>query len=32
MQSKLEQLIAAFDKVVKEPWSNTLAGQERIWF
>ena len=32
MQSKIDQLLAAFDKVVQEPWSNTLSGQERIWF
>jgi hypothetical protein len=32
MPTRIELLIAAFDKVVKEPWSNTLAGQERIWF
>ena len=22
----------AFEKVVKEPWSTSLSGQERIWF
>lgn len=32
MQSKIEQLIAAYEKVVNEPWSSSLSGQERIWF
>jgi hypothetical protein len=32
MQSKLDQLLEAFDKVVNEPWSSALSGQERIWF
>ena len=32
MQSKIDQLLTAFEKVVNEPWSNTLSGQERIWF
>lgn len=22
----------AYDKVVNEPWSNSLSGQERVWF
>jgi len=32
MQSKVDQLLSAFEKVVKEPWSTALSGQERIWF
>jgi hypothetical protein len=32
MQSKIDQLITAFEKVVNEPWSSSLSGQERIWF
>ena len=32
MQAKIDQLLAAFDKVVKEPWSTVLSGQERVWF
>jgi hypothetical protein len=32
MSSKIDQLVEAFEKVVKEPWSSTLSGQERIWF
>jgi hypothetical protein len=32
MQSKIDQLLSAFEKVVKEPWSSALSGQERIWF
>jgi hypothetical protein len=32
MQSKIDQLISAFESVVNEPWSKSLSGQERIWF
>ncbi len=32
MQSKLDQLLEVFEKVVNEPWSSALSGQERIWF
>jgi Domain of unknown function (DUF1788) len=32
MQSKLDQLLESFEKVVNEPWSAALSGQERIWF
>lgn len=32
MISKIDQLIAAFDKVVNEPWNNNLSGQEKVWF
>ncbi len=32
MQSKVDQLISAFEAVVTEPWSSVLSGQERIWF
>ena len=32
IQSKIDQLVMAFEKVVKEPWSTSLSGQERIWF
>ena len=32
MQSKIDQLINAFETVVKEPWASVLSGQERIWF
>lgn len=32
MISKIDQLIAAFDKVVNEPWNNSLSGQEKVWF
>ena len=32
MQSKVDQLISAFETVVNEPWSSVLSGQERIWF
>ena len=32
MQSKIDQLLKAYEKVVKEPWTPSLSGQERIWF
>lgn len=32
MQSKIDLLLSAYEKVVSEPWSSTLSGQERIWF
>ncbi len=32
MQSKIDQLLLAFEKIVKEPWSTSLSGQERTWF
>lgn len=32
MDSKIDRLLTAFEKVVTEPWSTTLAGQERLWF
>lgn len=32
MQTKTDQLLDAFEKVVNEPWSTVLSGQERIWF
>jgi len=32
MQSKIDQLLEAYEKVVSEPWSPALSGQEKIWF
>jgi hypothetical protein len=32
MAARIDQLIEAYEKVVKEPWSSALSGQERIWF
>ncbi len=32
MATRIELLIEAYEKVVKEPWSSALSGQERIWF
>jgi hypothetical protein len=32
MPTRIEFLIEAYTKVVKEPWSSALSGQERIWF
>ena len=32
MASKVDQLLSAYELVVNEPWSNSLSGQERVWF
>ncbi len=32
MATRTDQLVEAFEKVLNEPWSSTLSGQERIWF
>lgn len=32
MLSKIDQLIQTYDKIVNEPWSTVLSGQERVWF
>lgn len=32
MQSKIDQLLAAYEAVVNEPWATSLSGHERIWF
>jgi hypothetical protein len=32
MATRIELLVEAYEKVVKEPWSSALSGQERIWF
>lgn len=32
MASRTDQLLAAFERVVREPWSAHLSGAERIWF
>lgn len=32
MPTRIDNLLDAFEKVVKEPWSTALSGQERIWF
>lgn len=32
MKAKIDQLLDAFEKVVQEPWSSSLSGQERVWF
>lgn len=32
MASKIDQLLSAYEVVVSEPWSNSLSGQERVWF
>lgn len=32
MASKIDQLLAAYEAVVNEPWATALSGQERVWF
>jgi hypothetical protein len=32
MAARIDLLIEAYEKVVNEPWSSALSGQERIWF
>ena len=32
MPTRIDQLIKAYEKVVSEPWTDTLSGQERVWF
>lgn len=32
MASKIDTLLESFEKVVQEPWTGTLSGQERVWF
>lgn len=32
MATRIDLLIEAFEKVINEPWSSSLSGQERIWF
>lgn len=32
MPTIVDTLLNAFEKVVNEPWTGTLSGQERVWF
>ncbi|MBW6491484.1 MAG: hypothetical protein K0B15_09870 [Lentimicrobium sp.] len=32
MATRIDLLLDAYEKVVNEPWSSALSGQERIWF
>ncbi len=32
MATRIDLLVEAYERVVKEPWSSALSGQERIWF
>lgn len=32
MASKVDTLLAAFERAVNEPWQGNLSGQERVWF
>lgn len=32
MASKVDTLLAAYDRVINEPWTGTLSGHERVWF
>ena len=30
--SKINQLLAKFESIIKEPWPTGLSGQEKVWF
>ncbi len=32
MASKIDSLLFNYDKVINEPWTITLSGQEKVWF
>jgi hypothetical protein len=32
MSSRVDALLEAYKRVVREPWSSALSGQERMWF
>lgn len=32
MSNNIDELVTAYEKVVKGNWTTTLSGQERIWF
>ena len=32
MASKIDSLLYNYDKIINEPWSITLSGQEKVWF
>jgi hypothetical protein len=32
MQSKTDLLLKEYERVIHEPWSKVLSGQERVWF
>ena len=32
MAQRIDLLIEVYEKVINEPWSSKLSGQERIWF
>ena len=32
MATRIDLLVEDYERVVKEPWSSALSGQERIWF
>lgn len=32
MASRIDSLLYNYDKIVNEPWSFTLSGQEKVWF
>jgi hypothetical protein len=32
MASKVDILLAAFERTINEPWTGALSGQERVWF
>ena len=30
--SKIDQLLQKYQRIIKEPWSKGLSGQEKVWF
>jgi hypothetical protein len=32
MASKVDNLLANFEKTINEPWTGALSGHERVWF
>lgn len=32
MATRIDLLVDAYEKVINEPWSSSLSGQERVWF
>jgi hypothetical protein len=32
MATRIDQLLEVYEKVLNEPWSSALSGQERVWF
>lgn len=32
MATRIDDLVNNYEKVLKEPWTNKLSGQEKVWF